>query len=145
MTGVVDTVARTVRRNHLIRSGDRVAVAVSGGADSVAMTWILRTLAADLGASVAVLIHVNHGLRGAASDADEAFCRALAGRLGFAVVNDTNKTMNIKYGVGASATAMIGQVGPGGTWTDPFHWVGIVHAWWPAGVAGSARITELSP
>ena len=61
--------------------GDRVAIAVSGGPDSVALTWILHTLAADSGPEIAGVIHVNHLLRGAESDTDEASCRALANRL----------------------------------------------------------------
>ena len=60
-------------------------MAVSGGADSVALSLLLRDLAPELGASVGGLIHVNHGLRGADSDEDESFCRALAARLGLAI------------------------------------------------------------
>jgi tRNA(Ile)-lysidine synthase len=82
MPDVIAKVARTVRRNALLGPKDRVAVAVSGGSDSVALAWILRTVAPEFGASLAGLIHVNHGLRGVESDADEAFCRALAERLG---------------------------------------------------------------
>lgn len=51
----------------------RIGVAVSGGADSV----FLLTALHELGAAVAVL-HVNHQLRGAASDEDEAFVHELA-------------------------------------------------------------------
>jgi len=65
----------------LFGPGDRIAVAVSGGADSVALSLLLRDLAPQIGAAVAGLIHVNHGLRGADADADESFCRALATRL----------------------------------------------------------------
>lgn len=63
--------------------GQRVAAAVSGGADSVALVWWLQDLATRPKAAFALagLIHVNHHLRGADSDADEAFCRALAARL----------------------------------------------------------------
>jgi tRNA(Ile)-lysidine synthase len=64
-----------------------VAIAVSGGADSVALTWILRDLvdAGELGVTIAGLVHLNHGLRAAESDADEAFVRALGERLGLPV------------------------------------------------------------
>jgi tRNA(Ile)-lysidine synthase len=58
----------------------RVGVAVSGGADSVFLLHALR----ELGVAVAVL-HVNHGLRGAESDRDEAFVRALAVQYGLPV------------------------------------------------------------
>ena len=52
-------------------------VAVSGGADSVALLCVLHALACPL-----TVAHVNHGLRGAESDADEAFVRELAKALG---------------------------------------------------------------
>lgn len=64
-------------------AGQRVAAAVSGGADSVALAWWLHNFATrpDPPLAFAGLIHVNHALRGAESDADEAFCRALAARM----------------------------------------------------------------
>src|SRR6185295_6498548 len=74
-------VVRTIRRHGLAAAGDRVAVALYGGADSVALTWLLHEVAADLHIEISGLIHVNHQLRGADSDADENFCRALAERL----------------------------------------------------------------
>ncbi len=61
----------------MIPAGRKIGVAVSGGADSV---FLLRALH-DLGLAAAVL-HVNHGLRGAESDADEEFVRDLAARCG---------------------------------------------------------------
>lgn len=60
-----------------MRAGDRVAVAVSGGADSVALLRVLIDLRAELGVVLAVA-HFNHGLRGEESDADEAFVAELA-------------------------------------------------------------------
>ena len=82
MRPLIPHVSRTITRWQLLGPKDRVAVAVSGGSDSVALAWILRTVAPELGASLAGLIHVNHSLRGAESDADETFCRTLAERLG---------------------------------------------------------------
>ena len=57
--------------------GSRVGVAVSGGADSVCLLHVLKALSADLGIALRV-VHVNHQLRGADSDADEAFVTDLA-------------------------------------------------------------------
>ena len=74
-------VAGTIARHALVEPGDRVALAVSGGSDSVALVWLLRELAPDLGVTLAGLIHVHHGLRGADADSDEAFVCALADRL----------------------------------------------------------------
>ena len=69
-------VLREVRRFAATRPGPGV-VAVSGGADSVALLRALH--ACDLSLTVA---HVNHRLRGSDSDADEAFVRDLCASLG---------------------------------------------------------------
>jgi tRNA(Ile)-lysidine synthase len=61
----------------LIQAGDRVAVAVSGGADSVALLRILLELREHLGIILSVA-HFNHKIRGADADADEQFVRELA-------------------------------------------------------------------
>ncbi len=63
--------------------GQRVAAAVSGGADSVALALWLHDFATRPAPAFSFvgLIHVNHALRGAESDADEVFCRDLAQRL----------------------------------------------------------------
>ena len=65
----------------LLQPGLRLAVGLSGGADSVAL---LRTLAArgqELGL-VLHAAHLHHGLRGEEADGDLAFARALAAELG---------------------------------------------------------------
>ena len=79
-------VRRMLRGPCRIGSRDRIVVAVSGGADSVALTWLLHDLAPSEGFQIAGFVHVNHLLRGAESDADAAFCAALAARLGLPIV-----------------------------------------------------------
>jgi len=66
-----------IQRSGLIREGDRVGVAVSGGADSVALLLLLVAVKRKLGIALSVL-HFNHKLRGPAADADEKFVGALA-------------------------------------------------------------------
>ncbi|MHC5159984.1 MAG: ATP-binding protein, partial [Planctomycetota bacterium] len=62
----------------LFANVDRVLLAVSGGADSVAMAHVLHRLTQEDGLSCGFVIgHVNHCLRGAESDADEAFVAQL--------------------------------------------------------------------
>jgi tRNA(Ile)-lysidine synthase len=67
------------RRLRLAAGG--VLVAVSGGVDSTALLHGLESQAERLGLRLAAG-HVNHGLRGAGSDGDEAAVAALAERLG---------------------------------------------------------------
>lgn len=64
------------RDSGLIRPGEPLLVLLSGGADSVCLLDVCRELGAEVSA-----LHVNYGLRGADSDADEAHCRALCERL----------------------------------------------------------------
>jgi tRNA(Ile)-lysidine synthase len=66
----------------MVPPGGRVLVALSGGPDSVALLHLLRELEARGDLVVAGVAHLNHGLRGAAADADERFCRELATELG---------------------------------------------------------------
>jgi tRNA(Ile)-lysidine synthase len=61
----------------LFRPGMRVAVAVSGGADSVALLRSLLAARAALGIVLSVA-HVHHGIRGADADADADFVSGLA-------------------------------------------------------------------
>ncbi len=64
-----------------LRPGLRLAVGLSGGADSVALLRVLAARSGELGL-VLHAAHLHHGLRGAEADADAAFARELAARLG---------------------------------------------------------------
>ena len=65
----------------LLHPGLRVAVGLSGGADSVSLLCALAERKPELGL-VLHAAHLHHGLRGAEADSDLAFCRELAARLG---------------------------------------------------------------
>jgi tRNA(Ile)-lysidine synthase len=65
----------------LLKPGLRLAVGLSGGADSVALLLALAERSGELGL-VLHAAHLHHGLRGAEADADLAFARTLAGELG---------------------------------------------------------------
>jgi tRNA(Ile)-lysidine synthase len=70
-------------REGLLQPGAplRLAAAVSGGADSMALLLLLRQLQPRFGYTLSAC-HVNHGLRGQSADRDEAFVRAECARLG---------------------------------------------------------------
>ena len=61
-------VERYIRRERMLEAEQPVLVAVSGGVDSMVLLHVLRALGhpCEVG-------HVDHGLRGAESDADRAF------------------------------------------------------------------------
>jgi tRNA(Ile)-lysidine synthase len=82
-----ETVVEFIHRHGLFAGAGRILLAVSGGADSMALLHILAALKAR-GSLEAELVcaHINHHLRGPASDADERFVVEQAGRLGLPVV-----------------------------------------------------------
>jgi tRNA(Ile)-lysidine synthase len=73
------TLRPSIRAAGLLQPGDSVGVAVSAGADSVALLGLLLELREELGIIPAV-VHFNHQLRGQASDADEKFVAGLAAK-----------------------------------------------------------------
>lgn len=82
---MVEALAREIRDRGLLRAGDRVGVAVSGGADSVALLRALHGLRQELGV-VLTALHFHHGIRGAEADKDEVFVAELAQKLGIECV-----------------------------------------------------------
>ena len=77
-----------IRQEELLRAGDRVGVAVSGGIDSVALLRLLIELRYELGI-VRSVVHFNHKLRGAESDADQEFVSNLAREHGLEFYSDS--------------------------------------------------------
>ena len=75
-------VLRALREHALRGAGSRVLVALSGGADSVALLHLLRDLDGRGELTLVGAAHLHHGLRGDAADEDQAFCAALTARLG---------------------------------------------------------------
>jgi tRNA(Ile)-lysidine synthase len=86
-TELEQEILETVRRWRMIVPGDRVAVAVSGGADSIALLRLLDGLRNKLGITLLVA-HFDHGLRGSESEADARFVQALAVECGLECICD---------------------------------------------------------
>ncbi len=78
---MLDRIAEFIARHRMFEPGQRIGVAVSGGADSVFLLHALRELAPRWSLELSV-IHVEHGIRGAASVADAEFVEQLAATLG---------------------------------------------------------------
>jgi len=103
---LAQTALRYIRKNDLLRAGDRVGIAVSGGADSVALLRLMLELRPEIGLVVSV-VHLNHKLRGADSDTDEGFVRELAEKYGLALISDSRdvKAYAAQNKVGIEAAA----------------------------------------
>ena len=65
----------------MLEDGDTVIVGLSGGADSTALLRVLCELKTEYNLNL-IAAHVNHGIRGAEADRDEAFCKELCKKLG---------------------------------------------------------------
>lgn len=78
---MLDKIRDLAKKYNMLRHDCTVVCGLSGGADSVCMLRAVQELSAEIGFTVEAL-HVNHCLRGAESDRDEAFCRTLCSDLG---------------------------------------------------------------
>ena len=74
-------------------TGGSILLALSGGPDSVALLHVLRELAPRLGFRLAAA-HLNHRLRGAESDRDEAFVRDLCSTVGVELVVEQSSDLD---------------------------------------------------
>ena len=78
---ILQTVRGFCAREKLLDGKKHLALAVSGGADSMALLCLIRPLAEEKGIALTIC-HVNHSLRGETADRDEAFVREVCARLG---------------------------------------------------------------
>ncbi len=80
------TVEETIRDHRLIVPGDRIVLGLSGGADSMALTYLLHYLSRKMDFSL-YLAHLNHLLRGTDADEEEEFARQTARVLGLPFIS----------------------------------------------------------
>lgn len=73
---MLEKVKKYADKWHMLQKEDCVIAGVSGGADSVCLLFVLLELQKEIGFEL-VAAHVNHGLRGEAADADEAYVKEL--------------------------------------------------------------------
>ena len=86
-SNLAQRVKHALLSHRMVRPGNVLGIAVSGGADSVALLRLLHKLQDEIGVRLAVL-HYQHGLRGEESAADERFVAELANRLGIDFLRD---------------------------------------------------------
>lgn len=78
---LIESARTAVFGKDIIDETKTVVCALSGGADSTALLIALKELSDETGFKLGAC-HLNHGLRGEDSDADELFCAELCGKMG---------------------------------------------------------------
>ncbi len=81
---VFNSVRETIKRHYMLKEGDSVLVGLSGGADSVCLLHILKTLADEFHLQL-FAAHVHHGIRGVDADLDAEFVENLCDTWGIPV------------------------------------------------------------
>ena len=90
---MLDKVIEYIKENEIIKQGDKILVALSGGPDSVCLLHILHRLKEPFNLKLGA-IHINHMLRGEEADNDEKYIIKLCDELG---INHYVKRINIEY------------------------------------------------
>ncbi len=99
---MLNALRKTLHAYDMVQKGDCVTCAVSGGADSMALLWAMYLLRESLGIELHA-VHFNHGLRGAESDADEAFVRQFCHQFDIPLIVGRGEVRPGKKGLEAAA------------------------------------------
>ena len=96
MHALLEKVEQYVREHRLLRPGERVLVAVSGGADSVALLLLLLQLSRQSKLGLELLVgHLDHCIRGARGRADAEFVTELAKKLDLPICSESVDVPNL--------------------------------------------------
>ncbi|MBI5237439.1 MAG: tRNA lysidine(34) synthetase TilS [Deltaproteobacteria bacterium] len=101
MSGLIEIVKDTVREHGMLKNGDRVVAAVSGGVDSVVLLHALIRLRKEYGLKLTVC-HLNHNLRGQGSRKDLEFVKRLSKRHGLRFIGKTLEKGSLRAKKGGS-------------------------------------------
>ena len=77
----IQKVKKTIIKNNLVSEKDRVLIGLSGGADSVFLLYVLKTISEEFGFEIGAC-HIEHGIRGSESVHDMEFSEKLCKDLG---------------------------------------------------------------
>jgi tRNA(Ile)-lysidine synthase len=97
---MIRKVKEAIEMNHLLRQGDKVVVAVSGGCDSIALLTVLEMLSDEYRLSL-IVAHINHGLRENAAY-EEEFVRGIAEEMGVLFECKSLDVRSLRKGTGKS-------------------------------------------
>ena len=95
-TNLIEQVLKTIRSYEMLKPGDRVLVAVSGGPDSVFLLHALNRLKKKLSLAALYICNLDHGLRGRESEEDSLFVKDVCGKLGLKFIHKKIDLKNSK-------------------------------------------------
>ncbi|TAN62007.1 tRNA lysidine(34) synthetase TilS [bacterium] len=101
---------KTIREYNLIDKGDKIVIGVSGGADSVALTLLLKAISKELELSLHIA-HLNHNLRGEDSKRDADFVLRLSQRLNLPVSSSEISASDLRQGGSLEEAARKARLG----------------------------------
>lgn len=93
---LIEQVLKTVRNYEMIQRHDSVAVAVSGGPDSIFLLHALRNLRNKLGIKELVVCNLDHCLRGKESRDDTLFVKRVTREMGLAFIHKRSDIKKMK-------------------------------------------------
>ena len=99
---MVNKISAFLKRYEMVKPGDSVICAVSGGADSMALLWAMYLLKDKLQISLSAA-HFNHHLRGEESNRDEAFVTDFCEGYGIPLYKGEGQIVPGKKGLEAAA------------------------------------------
>lgn len=76
-TNLTERVLKTIRNYEMLKSGDTVLVAVSGGSDSLFLLQVLNHLKSKLKLKKLIVCNLDHGIRGKESSEDSLFVKKI--------------------------------------------------------------------
>jgi tRNA(Ile)-lysidine synthase len=149
-----------IREKNLVKSSEKLVLAVSGGADSVCLLYTLAGLSRQLDIELHIA-HLNHQLRGTESDADARYVSRLAKRLGIPVTIESRDVKayrqkyklsleeaarEVRYGFLAEVASRLGtkRVATGHTADDNIETI-LMHLIRGSGTRGMRGLLPVSP
>ena len=82
---IIELTKNTISKHDMLGGVESVLCALSGGADSVVLLYVLKEILKQRDIRLRA-VHVNHSIRGEEAKRDENFCRTICGNLGIELV-----------------------------------------------------------
>ncbi len=95
-TNLIEKILKTIRYYEMVRPGDIILAAVSGGPDSIFLAHALNKLKKKLGIQHLVICNLDHGLRGSESAEDSRFVKEYAASLGLDFIHKKVEIKKVK-------------------------------------------------